>query len=82
MLDEGTNCVKGEQLWQPNMVQGTIGGVMFGPVGPLATQTTYSATDPYYEPLAWFMIKSKKYKYTLVAYVKIPMRFCFAVIEP
>ena len=33
------------------------------------------------EPLAWFMIKSKKYKYNSVAHARIPMRFCFAVIE-
>ena len=38
--------------------------------------------DPYYEPLPWFMIKSKKYKYNLVVHAKIPMRFCFAVIGP
>ena len=52
---------------------GTISGAVFGPVGPLATQTTYGAKDPYYETLAWFMIKSKKYKCTLVAYIKIPI---------
>ena len=37
MLDGGTNYGKGEQLWQPYMVRGTIGGAVFGPVGPLAT---------------------------------------------
>ena len=36
MLDGGTNCGKGEQLWQPYMVRGTIGGAVFGPAGPLA----------------------------------------------
>ena len=30
--------------------------------------------NPYYELLAWFMIKSKKYKYNLVAHAKIPMK--------
>ena len=37
MLDGGTNYGKGEQLWQPYMVRGSIGGAVFGPVGPLAT---------------------------------------------
>ena len=32
--------------------------------------------DPYYEPLAWFMIKSKIYKYNSVAHARIPLRFC------
>ena len=43
---------------------------------------TKFSDDSYSEPLAWFMIKIKKYKYNLFAHAKIPMRFCFAVIEP
>ena len=45
MLDGGTNCGKGEQLCQPYMVRGTIGGAVFGPTGPLAAQTTYGVTN-------------------------------------
>ena len=44
MLDGGTNCGKGEQLWQPYMIRGTIGGAVFGPAGPLAARTTYGVT--------------------------------------
>ena len=44
MLDGGTNCSKGEQLWQLYMVREAIGGTVFGPVGPLAVQTTYGVT--------------------------------------
>ena len=44
ILDGGTNCGKGEQLWQPYMVRGTIGGAVFGPAGPLAAWTTYGVT--------------------------------------
>ena len=44
MLDGGTNCGKGEQLWQPYMVRGTIGGAVFGPPGPLSARTTYGVT--------------------------------------
>ena len=44
MLDGGTNYGKGEQLWQPYMVRGTIGGAVFGPAGPLAARTTYGVT--------------------------------------
>ena len=44
MLDGGTNCGKGEQLWQPYMVRGTIVGAVFGPAGPLAARTTYGVT--------------------------------------
>ena len=62
MLDGGTNCGKGGTTMAAIHGLGTISGAVFGPVGPLATQTTYGVTDPYYEPLAWFMIKSKKYK--------------------
>ena len=48
MLDGGTNCGKGGQLWQPFMVRRTIGGAVFGPVGPLATWTTSGVTDQLY----------------------------------
>ena len=44
MLDGGTNCGKGEQLRQPYMVRGTIGGAVFGPTGQLAARTTYGVT--------------------------------------
>ena len=45
MLDGGTNYGKGEQLWQPYMVQGTIGGAVFGLAGPLAAWTTCGVTS-------------------------------------
>ena len=41
---EGPTVARGEQLWQPYMVRGTIGGVVFGPAGSLAVQTTYGVT--------------------------------------
>ena len=44
---EGPTVVRGEQLWQPYMVRGTIGGAVFGPAGPLAARTTYSVTVRY-----------------------------------
>ena len=42
---EGPTVTKGEQLWQPYMVRGTIGGAVFGPAGPFAARTTYGVTD-------------------------------------
>ena len=44
MLDGGTNCGKGEQLWQPYMVRGDHWWRVFGPAGPLAARTTYGVT--------------------------------------
>ena len=44
MFDGRTNCGKGEQLWKLYMVQGTIGGAVFGPAGPLPAGTAYSMT--------------------------------------
>ena len=41
---EGPTVARGEQLWQPYMVRGTIGGAVVGPVGPLAARTTYGVT--------------------------------------
>ena len=43
---EGPTVARGEQLWQPYMVRGTIGGPVFGPARPLAVRTTYGMTDP------------------------------------
>ena len=43
---EGPTMASGEQLWQPYMVRGTIGGAVFGPAGPLAARTTYGVTEP------------------------------------
>ena len=42
----GGNCGKGDKLWQPYMVRGTIaiGGAVFGPAGPLAARTTCGVT--------------------------------------
>ena len=42
---EGPTVARGEQLWQPYMVRGTIGGAVFGPGGPLAARTIYGVTD-------------------------------------
>ena len=41
---EGPTVARGEQLWQPYMVRGTIGDAVFGPAGPLAARTAYSVT--------------------------------------
>ena len=43
---EGPTVARGEQLWQPYMVRGTIGGAVFGSAGPHAARTTYGVTDP------------------------------------
>ena len=45
MLDGGTNSGKGEQLWQPYMVRGTIDSAVFGPAGQLAVWKTYGVTE-------------------------------------
>ena len=41
---EGPTVARREQLWQPYMARGTIGGAVFGPAGPLAAQTTFGVT--------------------------------------
>ena len=41
---EGPTVARREQPWQPYMVRGTIGGVVFGPAGQLAARTTYGVT--------------------------------------
>ena len=45
-MEEPTVAIKGEQLWQPYMIRGTIGGAVFGLAGPLAVWTTYGVTGP------------------------------------
>ena len=42
---EGPTVARGEQLWKPYMVRGTIGGTVFGPAGPLVARTTYGVTS-------------------------------------
>ena len=46
---EGPTVARGEQLWQPYMVRGTIDGAVFGPGGPLAARTTYGVTGHTYK---------------------------------
>ena len=41
---EGSTVARGEQLWQPYVVRGTIGGAVFCPAGPLAARTTFGVT--------------------------------------
>ena len=43
---EGSTVARGEQLWQPYVVRGTIGGAVFGSAGQLAARTTYGVTVP------------------------------------
>ena len=42
---EGPTVARGEQLWQPYIVRGTIGGTVFGPARPLAVRTTYGVAS-------------------------------------
>ena len=46
---EGPTVARGEQLWQPYMVRGNIGGTVFGPAEQLAAWTTYGMTGPHAE---------------------------------
>ena len=41
---EGPTVARGKQLWQPYMVQESIGGAVFGSAGPLAARTIYGVT--------------------------------------
>ena len=67
MLDGGTNCGKGEQLWQPYMIWGTIGCTVLGLARPLVAWTTYGVIGTVWScvaiplfPLLFVVVKKRK----------------------